>query len=222
MYQAVIFDLDGTILDTIGDLTDNLNEALHLAGYNITYNDDEVKYFVGSGADVQIRRAMKKIEHTEEDIQRLKKIFMTIYARNNANKTQPYQGIIATLKKIKDAGIRLYCLTNKPHDIAQEVVSSYFGNDIFIEVLGQLPNRPVKPDPTLLNELIERHALNKLEVLFVGDSDIDIQVALNANVDSAWVSWGFRKAVDVAHLRPDYYVSNMQQLYEICALKPRC
>lgn len=222
MYEAVIFDLDGTILDTIGDLTDNLNEALRLAGFDLVYTDDDVKYFVGSGADVQIRRAMKKIDHTEEDIQRLKKVFMDIYAKNNANKTQPYQGVVQTLQKIKQAGVRLFCLTNKPHDIAQDVVASYFGNDIFIEVLGQVPGKPVKPDPTLLNELIERHQINRLDVLFVGDSDIDIQVALNANIDSAWVSWGFRKAVDISHLRPDYYIANMQQLYEICALKARC
>lgn len=222
MYEAVIFDLDGTILDTIGDLTDNLNEALRRAGYDLVYTDDEVKYFVGSGAEIQIRRAMKKIEHTEDDIQRVKKVFMEIYAQNNANKTQPYQGIIQSLKKIKQAGIRLFCLTNKPHDIALDVVTSYFGADIFEEVVGQIPGRPIKPDPTLLNELIDRNHINRLEVLFVGDSDIDIQVAINANIDSAWVSWGFRKAVDVSHLRPDYYVSNMQQLYEICALKPRC
>lgn len=214
MFDSVIFDLDGTLLNTIDDICDSLNIALESQGFR-TYNSEETKAFVGSGVKIMVERALGLQNYDEETFEKVRATYMKEYALRQAIKTRPYEGTIDLLIELKKRGIKIGLLSNKPHQDTLRVVDFYFGLDKFDVVLGQREGIPVKPDPTALFELIDLLKTTKDKCIFVGDSDVDMMTANNGEIKKIGVLWGFRTIDVLKSKNADYIVSSADEILSI-------
>ncbi len=189
MKKAIVFDLDGTLLNTLDDLCDSTNyalAALHFPPRTL----DEVRRFVGNGIRKLIERAVPdtaSAEQTEECY----RVFCEHYKHNMENKTKEYDGISDMLSALQDAGYRMAIVTNKADFAAQELCSTLFGKYVKT-VVGSVDGRPNKPAPDGVYYALEQMGVTPDEAVFVGDSEVDIQTAHNAHLDAVGVLWGFR------------------------------
>ncbi len=191
MTQLVIFDLDGTLLDTIEDLANSVNFALKKHGFP-QHDVETYRRFVGNGVTKLIERALPDDKKDGETIERVKKDFIVHYVPHSEEYTHPYQGIHELLKQLHQQGIQLAVASNKVHVATERVVKYFFPEIPFSVILGQRDGFPVKPDPSILQSILELTAIPKEKVLYVGDSGVDVQTALNADVPFVAVLWGFR------------------------------
>ena len=188
-YEAVIFDLDGTLVDTLEDLKDSVNFALSSFGFP-ERNVEEIRSFVGNG----VRRLMylSVPECTPDDTaEKCLEVFKEHYKTNSRNKTKPYDGIAEMLDTICENGIKTALVTNKMHTAAKDIVEFYFGEKISITV-GQLDGIAQKPQPDGVLKAIETLGVSKEKAVYVGDSEVDCITAKNAQIDCIGVTWGFR------------------------------
>ena len=188
-YEAVIFDLDGTLVDTLEDLKDSVNFALSSFGFP-ERNVEEIRSFVGNG----VRRLMylSVPEGTDKDTaEKCLEVFKEHYKTNSRNKTKPYDGIAEMLDTICENGIKTAVVTNKMHTAAKDIVEFYFGEKISITV-GQLDGIAQKPQPDGVLKAIETLGVSKEKAVYVGDSEVDCITAKNAQIDCIGVTWGFR------------------------------
>ena len=211
MYQAVIFDLDGTLLDTIADLAKAGNYALVEMGLPI-HNVDKYKQMVGYGKKKMIDNLLPDCCKSGAKV--ADKLFDSYYNHHMLDNTKEYLGISDVLKGLKAKKIKLGVLTNKPHNFAIKMVEHYFPG-LFDMVLGMDKNSIVKPDPGILLNMIEDFKLDNSEVLYVGDSDVDILTGKNALVDTLSVSWGFRDKTQLKEMNPTYLIDEVKQLTDI-------
>ncbi len=192
--KAVVFDLDGTLLNTLEDLTDSTNAALRYCGYP-ERTIDEIRRFVGNGIYKLIERAVP--ENTDsENTKKCYDFFCADYKKNMANKTKPYDGVDELLKNLYGAGLRLAIVTNKADFAAQELCGSLFGKYVKV-VVGSDGVRPNKPAPDGVYYALSKLGVSKEEAVFVGDSEVDIATAKNADIDCIGVLWGFRDKKDL-------------------------
>ena len=210
-YNAVIFDLDGTILSTLEDLADSVNFALR-------NNDlpertiDEVRRFVGNGIRLLIERAVPNgCELTVVDSVFCD--FKNHYKMNCTNKTMPYDGIIDMLNGLKSKGIKLGVLSNKADFAVQDLCERYFGG-IFDGVLGEVENTPKKPAPDGVYNVFKRMGVVEPRCVYVGDSDVDVLTAKNANLDCIAVNWGFRDEDHLKNAGAEVIVSTPKELFD--------
>lgn len=190
MKRAVIFDLDGTICNTLEDLALCTNDALAQLG--LPGHPVEVyRYIVGNGVEKQMQRALTEAHYTPERAARLKVLFKEAYARRWMEHTRPYDGMLPALEELRQQGYLLGVCTNKPDEFAQEMVRHCFGS-LFSLICGNRPGIPVKPDPTLLRQMLDTLGVPPEGCLYCGDSCVDMQTARAAGVCSVGVLWGFR------------------------------
>ena len=188
MVKGIIFDLDGTILNTLDDLFYSTNYALEQ--YNLkTRTYEEIRCFVGNGVRVLIEKAVGiEYQHLVEDVL---KTFKTHYQAHSFDHIRYYQYIEEVLKKLNRKGIKLAVVTNKFDAAAQEIINKYFPS-IFDVVLGETKELKRKPHPNMCNYVLNKLGLKNSEVLYIGDSEVDIETAKNANLKCISCSWGFR------------------------------
>ncbi len=186
--KAVIFDLDGTLLDSLEDLAEAINHALKEYGYP-EHSAGEVKEMVGHGLGYLVSAAAPGC--TEEEALEMKSLFIEYYNKNSQKRTKPYDGIVPLLSRLKADGMKLAVVTNKPDVLLGNILSPIFG-DIFDAVTGQIDGMPTKPDPTLTLTLIGKMGLKPCECAFVGDSDTDMQTAAGAGALPIGAAWGYR------------------------------
>ena len=191
MTKLIIFDLDGTLCNTIYDLASAVNYALNKMGYP-THSIDVIQGFVGNGIRNLIIRSMPEKERTDEKIDVTKKFFFDYYKIHFADKTVAYDGIEEMLKALKEKGVKLAVCTNKEHNMASEVVKKCFA-DTFDMVIGQSDKFPLKPEPDSSLYIMETYKAKREDTVFIGDSGVDIKTAKNLGVRSIGVSWGFRE-----------------------------
>ena len=209
MIKAVIFDLDGTLLNTLEDLANASNFALRSCGYNEHPIKDYIR-FVGSGRYILMKRILpEEDKNNEEAIEKVLKLFDEYYGEHMHDTTKPYDGIYELIKDIK-----LAVVSNKPDEFAGETVNRYFGNDFEI-TYGQRPNHAVKPDPKTVYEVMEYLNVTKEECIYVGDSDVDMKTAQNAGVKSIGVAWGFRGEEELKSAGADYIIRTPQELVNL-------
>ena len=188
-YSLVIFDLDGTILNTLDDLTDSCNAVLKENGFPV-HTKDEIKSFVGNGIPKLIERALPKNTETQTK-EKITEEFTAYYREHSAVKTAQYPGIAELLKTLKASGIKIAVNTNKHEGTAIDVCSKYFPGLIDM-VAGGKHDTPHKPDPSGTEKILSSLKEKKENTLFVGDSDVDILTAVNTGIDCASAAWGFR------------------------------
>ena len=188
-YMIAIFDLDGTILNTLEDLADSTNYALKTCGYP-ERTMDEVRQFVGNGIHKLMERAVPEGTPVEE-IDRVHETFTAHYKVHCADKTRPYDGIMELLQNLKKDGCKLAVVSNKADYGVQELCKQYF-DGIFDFAVGEREGIRKKPAPDSVNEVLKTLGCSRDRAVYIGDSDVDIQTAANAQMDHIIVEWGFR------------------------------
>ena len=211
MKKLVIFDLDGTLLDTIADLAESANHALKQLGYP-TRDVEKIRTFVGNGVNKLLFRALPDEEKTEENMMRMRTHFVPYYDAHNADLSAPYPGIVALLEELQAKGLRMAVASNKYQEATIKLVKHYFPMIDFVEVLGQREGINVKPDPTIVFDILQKAGVSKEETLYVGDSGVDMQTAINAGVDAIGVTWGFRPRTELEDFHPMGLIDQAEEL----------
>ena len=211
MKKLVIFDLDGTLLDTIADLAVATNHALKQLGYP-THKTEVIRTFVGNGINKLLERALPANERTEENVMRMRTHFIPYYDAHNADLSAPYPGIVSLLEALQEKGLQLAVASNKYQEATAKLVEQYFPTISFIEVLGQRDGIAVKPDPIIVFDILKKTDVSKEEVLYVGDSGVDMQTAQNAGVDAVAVTWGFRPRTELVSFQPKGLIDKAEEL----------
>lgn len=213
MYKNVIFDLDGTILNTIDDLADAGNWVCRNHGWPV-HTVEEFKYFVGNGMAKLAERFAPEDQRTSEGVGAILEEFMPYYNAHKEDKTAPYPGVVELLDLLKGAGVTMAVLSNKAHSLAPAIIEGYFPK-IFNFVQGALEGMPTKPDPTLLHRLMGEMEAAPADTLFVGDSNVDIRTAKNGGLTSCGVLWGFRGRAELETEGADYIVETPEELGDL-------
>ena len=188
-YKLAIFDLDGTILDTLEDLADAMNYALGEHGYP-GRTIEEVRRFVGNGIRKLIERAVPA-GLAKEEIDRVHETFSAYYQQHCADKTRPYEGVLPLLERLRAAGCLTAVVSNKADAAVQPLCRRYY-NGLFDYAVGERTGIRRKPDPDSVQEVLRRLQVEAADAVYIGDSEVDIQTAKNAGLDSIIVTWGFR------------------------------
>ena len=211
--KLIIFDLDGTLLNTIDDLGTACNHALKQTGYPL-HSLEEYKHLVGNGINKLIKRSLPAEARNEETVMRVRRHFVPYYDEHCCCLTHPYEGMKDLIAELLSEGYQIAVASNKYDTAAKAIVRHYFPHSQ-IQVYGQRENVPLKPDPSVVNEIINNYGVEKKNVIFVGDSDVDMQTAHNADVCSIGVSWGFRGRKELENAEADYVADNTQELKDL-------
>ena len=196
MTKLVIFDLDGTLLDTIEDLALSSNFALQLHHYP-THPVEAYRFFVGNGMNKLIERALPETDRSPDIIKKVKSDFMEYYTAHATEHTHPYPGVTQLLEQLQQNGIQLAVASNKAHSATVHLIRRFFPAINFQVILGQREDVPTKPHPAIVEEILSRTGINREQTLYVGDSGVDMETALNAKVPVVGVLWGFRPQVEL-------------------------
>lgn len=188
--------MDGTILNTIEDLANAANHALKQFDFP-QHPVDSYRFFVGSGVNILLERALPEPHKNQDAVAMLKHEFLKYYYIHAEDSTKPYVGIPELLSKLHQQGFQLAIASNKMHDATVEMAKRYFPEIPFLTVLGQREGIPVKPHPIIVDEIVKTAGVTKDETLYVGDSDIDAATAINAGVNFVGVLWGFRPQAEL-------------------------
>lgn len=210
-YKAVLFDLDGTLLNTIGDIAGAMNHALKQHGFP-THSDEAYYDMVGWGLDVLSERALPEDADLEKLLPSIKKMWLEYYREHPADKTFPYDGVEGLLSALVEANVSLGVLTNKPHEMAEQAVAALLPERYFATIIGLDDRFPRKPDPTSLLHMLEQVRVAPEEACMVGDSEVDMETARNAGVGAVAVSWGFRTLETLREAGADVTVHSVDEL----------
>ena len=196
-YEAVLFDLDGTLLDTLDDLGDSMNAVLASQGYPI-HPIKSFTEFVGDGVENLVRRAVPpEVRADETRVAELVPLMRREYSGRWKAKTHPYEGIPRLLEQLSERGLRLAVLSNKPHPATVEVVDHFFPPGTFDIVLGARPGVPIKPDAGAALDVSRRLEIAPISFLYVGDTNTDMKTAVDAGMFAVGALWGFRSAAEL-------------------------
>ena len=214
MKKLVIFDLDGTLLNTIADLAQSTNHALSRLGYP-THEVDKYNFMVGNGINKLFERALPEGEKSEENVLRVRNEFIPYYDVHNADESRPYPGIPDLRKQLQEKGIQVAVASNKYQAATEKLIRHYFPEIRFVAVFGQREGIKVKPDPTIVEDILQITSVEKKDVLYVGDSGVDMQTALNAGVTACGVTYGFRPRAELESFHPAYIVDRAEEILPI-------
>jgi phosphoglycolate phosphatase len=211
MYKAVIFDIDGTILDTLDDLADSVNFALKKHGLPVRENA-EIRSFLGNG---MVNLVKLSAGDKAEDIAGILADFKEYYAKHSADKTKPYDGVLETISALKEQGVKTAVLSNKGDFAVQPLVKRYFGG-LIERAQGENEAAGVlrKPNPDGVYKIMKELGVTEKETVFVGDSEVDILTAKNAGVDCVAVTWGFRDEKDLIENGAEKRISKPSELLD--------
>jgi phosphoglycolate phosphatase len=192
-FKAVVFDLDGTLLDTLADIGEAVNTALASLGLP-QHPISAYRYFVGEGIDVLAQRVLPDNRKSEADVAACLAAINREYGAGLLVRTKPFDGITDVLAALRQKKILLAVASNKPHELALRSVAANFASGLFSAVLGERKGIPAKPDPAIALEAASLLSVNAEQCLYVGDSGIDMKTAVNAGMYPVGVLWGFRTA----------------------------
>lgn len=191
-FKAAIFDLDGTLLNTIDDLADSMNSVLEKLGCGI-HSTAAYKYFVGDGMDILARRVLPADRRDDKNIKKCVEMMMEEYGLRWADKTRPYAGISGMLSDLSLLGVKLSVFSNKPDGFTKIIVKKFFPEIKFEQVLGASERFAKKPDPSGAIDIVQKLRLSPEEILYAGDTATDMRTASGAGLYAVGVLWGFRE-----------------------------
>ena len=218
MIKLVIFDLDGTLLNTVDDLADCTNHVLQKNGFP-THEVDAYKYFAGNGVAMLVERALPKGVETRHALSLLND-FMEYYEIHKSDKTAPYEGMTETLEKLQEKGILLAVATNKPHNLLPDLMVHYFPTIKWAAVFGNRKGVPIKPDPQIVYDILAQcrdvaRNVSTNDILYVGDTAVDMETAQNAGITKVGALWGFRTKEELEQAHADYIIAHPQELISL-------
>ena len=209
--MLLIFDLDGTLLNTIDDLARAANYALRTCGF-ATRSVEECRQFVGNGVSKLLERALPEKSRTPQNMADMRAAFFAHYNEHLIDHTYPYPGIQKLLACLQAGGVKLGVCSNKYQQATTHLIDYFFPKIKFSAVLGQREGLALKPDPQMIEEILHLVQEPKEHCLYVGDSEVDMQTAQNAHVKCCGVTWGFRSRQNLAVYQPAYLVDNPVQI----------
>ncbi|MDR2270562.1 MAG: HAD family hydrolase [Sphingobacterium sp.] len=212
--KLILFDLDGTLLDTLQDLGDSCNAILEQYGYP-THPLVAYKKFVGNGVQKLIERALPEEARTADTIMTLLTAFKTYYEQKPVSHTQPYPGIVSLLQELKSLGYLISVASNKYHEAVIPLMQQYFPDIPFDLVLGHRTGHPAKPDPAIVLDSLKILGVRKQDCFYVGDSSVDMDTANNAGVTAIGVTWGFRDEDELRQHGAKYIIHTPHELLNI-------
>lgn len=215
MYRACIFDLDGTLTDTLESLTYSVNKTMEKLGER-SITSEQCRQFVGDGAKALIERTLRAAG--DEELTRLEQameVYGKVFSVNCTYNVKPYDGIVEMLDSLRERGIKVAVLSNKPHLQTIDVVTEILGKERFDCMNGQREGVKRKPDPAGVFEIMKELGVNKEECLYIGDSDVDMKTAIRAGVTSVGVSWGFRSREVLKEAGADYIIDTPKELLNL-------
>ena len=189
-FKGIIFDLDGTLVNSLEDIADAMNKALQSLDYP-THSYDDYQYFIGSGLRNLVSKALPETNNDENQIEKSLNSMIDVYRDNCTNQTKAYQGIVELLNELKSRKLKLGVFSNKADALTKEITKALFP-DVFDPIVGLSTESLKKPNPFEALEISKSWGLQPEEMIFVGDSGIDMQTATNANMHAVGVSWGYR------------------------------
>ena len=210
-YNTYIFDLDGTLLDTLQDLANAVNHAMREMKYP-ERTVDEVRRFIGNGLRMLIKRASPQ-DISGEDYEKTLAIFTAYYLEHIADFTKPDDGIAEVIKTLKSKGCKVAVVSNKADEAAKKVVKDYFG-DIFDMVVGKMDRFPSKPEPDSVLYVIETLGSDKDKCIYLGDSEVDVHTAHNAGLPCVGVTWGNRDVSELIAAGAEYIAEKPNEILE--------
>lgn len=210
--KACIFDLDGTLTDSVKSLAYSVNLTLKDLGYS-PQEEEKFKLFAGDGRKMLLERALKAsgddtLEHLDEAV----RIYDEYFKEYSMYQVVPYEGIVETLTSLKEQGMKLAVLSNKPHLQAIRVVTEVFGEDVFDIIRGQQEQVPRKPDPTGALLIAEEWKISTKECLYIGDTNTDMQTGNGAGMNTVGVTWGFRDRKELVENHARYIIDHPREL----------
>jgi len=212
-FKGIIFDLDGTLVNSLEDISDAMNIVLTGLEYP-THTYDTYQYFIGSGLRNLVSKALPASNNTEEQIETCFECMVNEYRKICTFKTKPYEGIIELLENLSSKNIKLAVFSNKADELTKKIATEIFPN-YFDSAVGLSTELLKKPNPFEAIEISKKWNLKPEEILFVGDSDIDMQTAINANMFPVGVSWGYRTEEELKASGAKLVINNPLELPEI-------
>ena len=213
-YAAVIFDLDGTLLDTIEDLADSMNAALQGEGH-VAHAIDAYRYFVGDGIENLVRRALPESARDEESVNRGKAAMEAEYNKRWNAKSRPYTGVPELLDELTQRQIPIAILSNKPEPFTLLAVNELLSPWTFFPIRGARPDTPRKPDPTSALVVAEELGVEPAKCLYLGDTDTDMKTAVGAGMYALGATWGFRLGEELLRTGAQTLLDEPMELLEL-------
>lgn len=213
MIKIVVFDLDGTLVNSLVDLAQSVNKGLKKAGLKEKPIENYNKY-VGNGREIMIKRAMGSFASDEEKLNIVRETFNSEYKIHCNDNTSSYDGCAELLKKLDELKIKTAVLSNKPDEFVGRILKKVYPEHIFTEAWGKKPEYKIKPDGEALLAILEKHGISGNECIYVGDSDVDVYTAQNAGVKMAGVEWGFRGRDELLSTGAEFVASNANELFD--------
>jgi phosphoglycolate phosphatase len=213
-FKAVLFDLDGTLLNTLTDLADAMNSSLVHFGFK-PHSVDAFKYFVGESVEVEARRALPESARDDETVKKIAEFSQQIYANCWQKNTRPFPGIPELLSNLKERRLPLAVLSNKIDRFTKTMVEKLLPKWHFEVVQGALPDVPLKPHPDLALRIVKQLNIPPEQFLYVGDSNIDILTAVSAGMFPVGCLWGYRSADELLHAGAKVLVKTPSEILEI-------
>lgn len=209
--KLVVFDLDGTLINSLEDLADSANWMLLQHGYP-THPVDAYRYFVGDGMRKLIERILPLEERNDVRIEQCKAEFVAYYTIHMEDKTVVYPGMIELLKELKDRGLKIAVATNKVHIAVAPLMAKYFPGIRFDSMIGQREGIPVKPHPQIMYDILKETGCQPSEALHVGDTATDMQLAHSAGVTPVGVLWGYRPLEELQEAGAKFIIEKPEEL----------
>lgn len=215
MKKLAIFDLDGTLLNTIKDLGEAANYALDRNGFH-THSMASYPFFVGNGVKRLIERVLPEDARKKPQvIEAMLKDFKLYYDEHNTDRTKPYEGIPQLLEQLQEKGVAMAVASNKYQLATDKIIKHFFPNIEWAAVVGQSEGVPVKPDPSVIFMILAQAKVAKQDVLFIGDSGVDMETARRACIDSVGVTWGFRPMKELIEYHANVIVNKPNDIIPI-------
>ena len=209
MYKLCVFDMDGTFVNSIGDIADAMNRSLTAMGYK-PYSEEDYCRMVGDGMRVLCERALPNDD--KEELEKLISLYKEDYLNNCCVRTAPYDGMVDLIYDLKRSGIKSAILSNKPHDQVMEISEKIFEKDLFDEIIGNSERFPIKPAPDSLYYIMDKYNATNNETVYIGDSDVDMILGKKADVYTIGAAWGFRGEKELLNAGADDIAHNAEEL----------
>lgn len=214
MKKLAIFDLDGTLVNTIDDLGQAANHALEHFGYPV-HDIAAYKFYVGNGVGRLLERVLPPDHRTTQKVSALREVFQQYYDRHLWDHTRPYPGIEDMLHELAGRGVKLAVASNKYQSATSAIVAHFFPRLPFEAVHGMRPDIPAKPDPSIVFNVLQTVPTPKAEVIYIGDSGVDMETARRACVESVGVTWGFRPVSELRQFLAEHIIATPDELLNL-------
>lgn len=219
MIHAVIFDLDGTLLNTVDSMAEAGNNMLAQVGLPRQPNNS-YRFFAGDGSRVLVQRALAAAGGSTDEAfaEQAHRLYISFFTETCTHNVAPYPGILGLLTQLQRHGIACAVLSNKPHQQTADVVSRFFPPELFAAVQGQVDGVPLKPDPQGVYAILRRLSLSPEQCLYVGDTGVDMETGRNAGITTVGVEWGFRGRQELLEHHACHIIQNPSQLLELAGV----